>query len=35
VKPLKFRLNPMHMAPFSVNITRTELCSVMVCSVLR
>jgi len=26
---VKFRLNPMHMAPFSVNITRTELCSVM------
>jgi len=26
---LKFRVNPTYMAPFSVNITRTELCSVM------
>jgi len=32
--PLKFPLNPTNMAPFSVNITRTELSSVMVDLVL-
>jgi len=31
---LKFCLNPTHMAPFSINITHTELCSVMVGLVL-
>ena len=26
---LTFRLHPTHMAPFSINMTHTELCSVM------